>query len=144
MQQDPDMPGSSPEELSKAIQQYADEVKVTKLTCTKAEHERLSCITEEAGEAVQAAMKIQRFGFGAFAEAKPKKEALEIEVGHFLAAASMMIRAGDLDGESIFDAMKKKLIQYDEGSVLRWQDSEFLANLMPAFEPADGYVSERT
>lgn len=113
------------------------------LPCTPAEHERLSCFTEECGDGIQAAMKIQRFGFGAFAESKAKKEALEIEVGHILAAASLLIRAGDLDGDSVFDAMLRKVCQYEDGGVLLKQDPEFLASLTHAFEPADDLVAER-
>ncbi len=72
---------------------------------TAAQLERLTCLSEECGEVIQAVSKIIRFGFDSRNPKDPgkgtKKTGLEIELGDLLHIVDMLTDNGDLSHSSI-------------------------------------------
>jgi NTP pyrophosphatase (non-canonical NTP hydrolase) len=68
-----------------------------------AEAERLSVLTEELGEVLQAIGKIQRHGFESTHPdgGETNREKLQRELGDVLNATAMMSHAGDIDSGAI-------------------------------------------
>jgi NTP pyrophosphatase (non-canonical NTP hydrolase) len=88
---------------------------------TPAQAERLAKLAEEAGEIVQAAMKILRHGYDSFNPDDPDHEGnraeLERELGDLHAITGLMLERGDLHGVPLFGsegAMRYMHHQADE------------------------------
>ena len=61
-------------------------------------NERLTLVSEECAEVIQAICKIQRFGYEANPETgESKKAQLEKEIGQLNLAINMLFAAGDVD-----------------------------------------------
>lgn len=86
---------------------------------TPAEHERLSILLEELGEAVQVCGKILRHGYSSsnplVANPPTNRQLLEFELGHVWFAMKFMIDANDLDLEKIVAHRSAK-----QESIKRW------------------------
>jgi hypothetical protein len=76
---------------------------------TEAEIERLDLLQEEAGEIVQAASKIKRFGRDSTYRGPSNIEHLESEIGGLCAILSLMAAAGDIKEENCSAAEILKL-----------------------------------
>lgn len=77
-----------------------------------AETERLSILSEELGESVQAVGKILRHGYESYNPDNPKETNrldLEKELGDVYAAASMMYAAKDISRRRVIGSSRKKL-----------------------------------
>ena len=72
---------------------------------TPGEAERLAILAEECGEIVRAVGKILRHGYESYHPGTPDHEGnrreLEKEIGDLSGIVSMMVRAGDIDGDVI-------------------------------------------
>jgi NTP pyrophosphatase (non-canonical NTP hydrolase) len=80
---------------------------------TPAETERLALLAEEAGELVQACMKVLRHGYGSrWPEGSDvdNRYTLSEEAGHVRTAINLMTRAGDLDGDDVWNAQETKRV----------------------------------
>lgn len=73
---------------------------------TNAQAERLAKLAEEAGEVVQAAMKILRHGYESFnpddLDHRGNRADLETEIGDLHGIVSLMLERGDLHGVPLF------------------------------------------
>ena len=80
---------------------------------TPAQHERLSILLEELGEAAQAIGKILRHGLDShnpvIDDGSSNRSMLEKEIGDVFAAVSMLTAASDLDRGSIESARRWKI-----------------------------------
>lgn len=74
---------------------------------TEGETERLSLLSEEMGEAIQAIGKILRHGYEPQAM-YANRENLEIELGQVGYVIALMISAGDISDDNLGDAMDAK------------------------------------
>lgn len=84
---------------------------------TPAEAERLAILSEECAEVIQVIGKILRHGYesGHPQSEFTNKEDLQKEIGDVAAVIDMMIKAGDLNEDSIeesFDAKPEKMSKY--------------------------------
>ena len=82
---------------------------------TEAERERLEMLIEEAGEVIQAATKVLRFGYNNYHPDRPSvtnKQELASEIKDFEAVAFYMYKTDDIAisaGETLDSRMEKKL-----------------------------------
>ena len=68
----------------------------------EAQHERLSVLSEECGEVVQAISKVVRHGIdGKWKENPSNREHLEIELGDLFHSIDVLIENGDVDPTKI-------------------------------------------
>lgn len=96
---------------------------------TPGELERLSILTEELGESVQAIGKILRHGYTSVNPDRPDKDNrsdLEAELGDVRAAEFMMFSSGDISPSKLERFRKKKL--YKKNRYLHHQDSKIAYN----------------
>lgn len=78
---------------------------------TPAENERLVILMEECAEVIQAATKIQRFGYdGSYDDGTGNREQLEREIGQVNNAIRMMIERSDIDASRITKAHLEKAV----------------------------------
>jgi NTP pyrophosphatase (non-canonical NTP hydrolase) len=82
---------------------------------TPAEHERLTILMEECAEVIQAAAKIQRFGYhGVYDNGVGNRDQLETEIGQLENIVSMMVTKGDVDHIPIARAKAQKAATIDK------------------------------
>lgn len=81
---------------------------------TPAEAERLECLAEEAGEIVQAAMKVLRHGYESVNPTLPageqtsNRQDLGVELGNMDYLRSEMLRLGDFKTKDVNQGFKNK------------------------------------
>jgi NTP pyrophosphatase (non-canonical NTP hydrolase) len=74
-----------------------------------AEYERLAILMEECAEVIQAAAKIQRFGYvGFYHDGRGNREQLETELGQVNNIIRMMVEREDVDSSRILKAHHEK------------------------------------
>lgn len=86
---------------------------------TPAEDERLSCLLEEMGEAIQVIGKIQRHGYENYHPEDPDKTTnrtlLATEIGHVCAIIHLMTTNQDVSRMNIDTSISEKII-----AIKRW------------------------
>jgi NTP pyrophosphatase (non-canonical NTP hydrolase) len=78
---------------------------------TDAEDERLTLLSEECSEVIQAICKIQRHGYQSTNQGelpRTNRDQLQLELGHVMHAVRRMMDAGDLDSYAVFEAQLEK------------------------------------
>lgn len=82
---------------------------------TPGEAERLAILSEELGEAIQAIGKILRHGYDSSYNGVTNRESLVLECGDVDNALMMLVKAGDIKLDAIWersDEKAKKILQY--------------------------------